>query len=485
MKPFRYRFSKLLNPVIVNRSGTNIRVKESSNRKTILLNIPPGKVEYVEIPVLTENEISTPEEAGNAASVEMKTVKAYTFFCVAGTEFAEGGDGSESNPWESVNYALNQLQSIVDCFSQTCCCEYIQLRCSGVCNYEVHNIQKDGNGEWIFTSFYGENRFILSGLNVEIDFSYNQTFEDDTSIDPVQVEEEKNLVRGIQNTVFLNSKISVSASIEAFLNRERATIYGYSHVRGFYGCSGVFYLCEATVKSYCTTSGKSKTAGSLAAYARATSYGFIQCDGTFIQAKSKASASGKATDRTENDAKKTSEGSSFAASFYSCRGIFYSCEGQGIGISEGSSGRLIHYASSSQGVGFTYCNGNFYSCTGYGNASAKAANNIWSGNTSADAYGFSSCYGNFYRCTSESDASASGYECEVESFGFYSFSGNNNILISCSANAKSVASGQEYLYRACGFLNCKADFYDCSSSERICESNGTYETNCENFECDI
>ena len=207
MKPFRYRFSKLLNPVIMNRSGTNIRINGIYSKGTFLLNIPPGKVEYVEIPVLTENEISTPEEAANAATVEMKTVKAYTFFCVAGTEFAEGGDGSESNPWASVNYALNQLQPIVDCFIKTYCCEYIQLRCSGVCNYEVHNIEKAIWGNW--SSFDGKNRFILSGLNVEIDFEDSQTFEDSQDLgtfDSVQVEYEKKAISGVRNTIFLFSK---------------------------------------------------------------------------------------------------------------------------------------------------------------------------------------------------------------------------------------------------------------------------------------
>ena len=485
MKPFRYRFSKLLNPVIMNRSGTNIRINGIYSKGTFLLNIPPGKVEYVEIPVLTENEISTPEEAANAATVEMKTVKAYTFFCVAGTEFAEGGDGSESNPWASVNYALNQLQPIVDCFIKTYCCEYIQLRCSGVCNYEVHNIEKAIWGNW--SSFDGKNRFILSGLNVEIDFEDSQTFEDSQDLgtfDSVQVEYEKKAISGVRNTIFLFSKASVSVATEAFSNRENSSVYCSARTMGFDGCSGIFYLCEANVNCSSISNGKN-SGGGMSSHSKADAYGFRQCDGTFIEAKSNANASGEAISRIEDDQEKVSEGNASGYSFYSCTGNFYSCTGKGIGISKGTTGRQLYYAAHSEGIGFSVCIGNFYSCTGYGEAAANALNNLSRGIVKVVAYGFLSCSDSFYFCNSESDASGTGYACEVESFGFYSFHGNNNILISCSANAKSVASGQEYLYRACGFLNCNADFYDCSSSERICESNGTYETNCENFECDI
>ena len=478
MKPFRYRFSKLLNPVIMNRSGTNIRINGIYSKGTFLLNIPPGKVEYVEIPVLTENEISTPEEAANAATVEMKTVKAYTFFCVAGSEFAEGGDGSESNPWASVNYALNQLQTIVDCFAKTYCCEYIQLRCSGVCNYEVHNIQKDGNGEWTFTRFYGENRFILSGLNVEIDFEDNHIFEDFED-DPFLVNSEKNAIMGISGTIFLFSKASCSVTTEAISNKDTAFVSCDSTARGFYDCSGIFYLCESNVKSSSISDGIYSYFGATASSSHARAYGFMDCSGsTFIQTKSNAKASARATSRTE---RKFSNAQVDGSSFYRCDGIFYSCTGKGIGESEGT-GDLYYNAARSSSFGFIFCNGNFYFCTGYGEASANALTNIPYGRALAQVYGIFSCVGSFYFCNSETDASGTGYDCVVESYGFY---WSDIILISCTANAKSIASAERYLYKACGFFNLDAEFYDCSTSERICENSVEYETSCENFECDI
>lgn len=489
MKPFRYRFSKLLNPVIVNRSGTNIRVKENSNRKTILLNIPPGKVEYVEIPVLTENEISTPEEAGNAASIEMKTVKAYTFFCVAGTKFAEGGDGSESNPWASVNYALNQLQPIVDCFSQTNCCEYIQLRCSGVCNYEVHNIQKDENGEWVFSTFNGENRFILSGLEINFNVSYNVIANDEES---AYAREEKFIVQGIYESLFDSLKITASVLVDVSSEGESQTGYAEANAWGVYNCSGIFYFCDVSV--YTSGTGRGNFSSSSFGEGYGEGIGFFSCTGTFIQCRSLGSGNGYGICRSGENADKNSEARAAGTGFRQCSGIFYSCTGIGEGNAEGNSTSFSQSSSyllsgTGSGSGISNCSGNFYFCNANGVASAKGAG-PWECDGGAAAYGFTSTSGNFFQCSAETSATGIGHQdnsapgtgCSV-SYGFYNCS---DLLISCSANAESVASGETFQCRGCGFLNCKAEFYNCSSSDKICEyKGGSNAYICENFECDI
>lgn len=489
MKPFRYRFSKLLNPVIVNRSGSNIRINGIYSKGTFLLNIPPGKVEYVEIPVLTENEISTPEEAGNAASVEMKTVKAYTFFCVAGSEFAEGGDGSESNPWASVNYALNQLQPIIDCFVKTYCCEYIQLRCSGVCNYEVHNIQKDGNGEWVFTNFNGKNRFILRDLEIGVNIAYNIVAKNDESS---YAREEKFIVRGIYDTLFYSLETTASVLVDVSSEGESQTGYAEANVWGIYNCSGTFYLCDVSI--YTLGTGRGNFSSSSFGEGYGEGIGFFSCIGTFIQCNTSGSGNGYGLCRSGENDNKTAEAKGKGIGFNQCSGIFYFCAGYGEGNSESDASLFGNDSShslsaASSGTGFSNCSGNFYSCRGNGTAEAKGAG-PWDCDGSAVAYGFSWCSGKFFTCDGESSAIGTGIENEYvygsgcsKSYAFYACS---DLLISCSGNVESVASGYTFQCRGCGFQGCNAEFYDCSSSNKICKYKGSFNAYiCENFECDI
>ena len=159
MKYFDYKYSDLQYPVMVNNDGSNVLMGK--------LEIPLSEnVEEVEIPIITINtaNIEKPEDIEKMVVVERKKVKAYTFFCVAGSEYSRGGDGTEGNPWASINYALHKLQPLVDCVAKYYCCQvYIQLKCSGVCEYYISgNI--DENNEYTGGLFSGKKVFILSDV---------------------------------------------------------------------------------------------------------------------------------------------------------------------------------------------------------------------------------------------------------------------------------------------------------------------------------
>ena len=159
MKYFDYKYSDLQYPVMVNNDGSNVLMGK--------LEIPLSEnVEEVEIPIITINtaNIEKPEDVEKMVVVERKKVKAYTFFCVAGSEDSRGGDGTESNPWASINYALHKLQPLVNCVAKYYCGQvYIQLKCSGVCEYYISgNI--DENDEYTGGPFSGKKVFILSDV---------------------------------------------------------------------------------------------------------------------------------------------------------------------------------------------------------------------------------------------------------------------------------------------------------------------------------
>ena len=443
MKPFRYRFSKLLNPVIVNRSGTNIRMNGFSSKGTFLLNIPPGKVEYVEIPVLTENEISTPEEAGNAASVEMKTVKAYTFFCVAGTEFAEGGDGSESNPWASVNYALNQLQPIVDCFAETYCCEYIQLRCSGVCNYTVRYTQKNDKGVLETKDFIGRNKFILRGLNVDIT-------ED--------CEQSGYAIQSILESVFYSCNINIK--------NQSIPWYG-------------FYRCYKSTFCYCT--GVSESNSDSIFFNSCSNSSFYSCDVNIVNFDYDYNSYGEIFGGCSNSifylCKGNIENHRTSYGFNGCsNSTLYSCE---ITIETKKTGNFSGL-DNLRGSAFLNCsNSVFYFCKS--KVKIQADNQ---GENNVRSYGY---YNNqlsyFFYCSSISEAFVSNFIYGDE-YGFGFYMNSYSYFYSCSGEGYVSVNNSDYVdHLACGFTdNSDSYFFDCSTSPKICISNNV---DCETFECDI
>lgn len=444
MKPFKYKYSKLLNPVIVNRSGTNIRTKEGRNaEKSILLNIPLGKVEYVEIPVLTENEISTPEEVGNAVSVEMKTVKAYTFFCVAGTEFAEGGDGSESNPWASVNYALKQLQPIVECFSQIYCCEYIQLRCSGVCNYEVRYTQKNDKGVLETKDFIGRNKFILRGLNVEI------------------TEDRKQAVYAIESIV---ESVFYSCNI----NTKNQSI----------NCHG-FFRCEKSTFCYCTGVLESNQESFLFNSCYYSS--FYSCDVNIINFDYDYNCVGELFFNCSHSifylCKGNIENHKTSYGFEGCsNSTFYSCE---ITIETKKTGNFSGL-DNLRGYAFLNCiNSVFYFCKS--KVKIQADNQ---GENNVISYGyFNNTFSTFFYCSSISEAFVSNF-IYGEEYGFGFYMNFYSYFYSCSGEGYVSVNSSDYVdHLACGFVNNQDSyFFDCSTSPKICISNNV---DCETFECDI
>lgn len=505
MKPFKYKYEKLLNPVIVNRSGTDIRTTFRPWMPVpLLINIPCGKVEYVEIPVLKENEISTPEEVGNAVSVEMKTVKAYTFFCVAGTEFAEGGDGSESNPWASVNYALNQLQPIVDCFSQINCCDYIQLKCSGFFDYTIRAIEKR-NEVWENIDFDGKNKFILNGVNLKI------IKNDHTSDQYGDYKSEG--IKNIKNTIFFNCKIYIDHIIECSIKNINLAFFT-NNVLGISYCSGMFCSIKMEVNSKIIATADNSVS---TLDARIYSYGFLHCEGTFYNCDTKISSdvSSKGTDY--NQAVSGGENADYSR----CDGIFYFCKGYcysssyGEGYFSGSNGisngflycRGSFYFCSSDvasqadmnfgnchnfpvsiSYGFNGCRSKFYSCTSLVNSVSREYGGRYNkGKASSEAFGFFRCSEEFYLCSGTVKAESNGLgDCSSTAYGYGFSKCYNSLFYSCEGFAESkVPSSDEYDFKSCGFYdNGGSDFYSCSSSEKICEAT-SYEGECETFECDI
>lgn len=111
------------------------------------LSFPNREIRYIEIP-----------DSYNAATHEiiMKTVPAIVFYCATGSGLAYNtdGDGSQSNPWKSLNYALEQLYNVSACISEHTCNLYVLLLCSGDIDYAF------------MQPSHVSTMIILSGLNV-------------------------------------------------------------------------------------------------------------------------------------------------------------------------------------------------------------------------------------------------------------------------------------------------------------------------------
>lgn len=163
MKPFIYKYKNLVNGVVsLNNDSSNLHEKEKYGL------IFSGHKQICEtIPVKISDTYNVGDEILESP-ITYKKVKAFVFYCVSGTEYAIGGDGSEQNPWASVNYALSQIGPIVSCVATNFCTEYVELICSGVCNYSVRPIEKN-NDSYINTYISGQNRLIIKNLQISIE----------------------------------------------------------------------------------------------------------------------------------------------------------------------------------------------------------------------------------------------------------------------------------------------------------------------------
>ena len=190
MKKFDYTYALLQNGVLTNSDGTNIRKKSSTSGFEVFDNSWDQYLEDAIVPEITYTET-------NAVSVD-KTVKAWTFYCdslsgcVEGTEHYEDGDGSKENPWRSLDYALRQIQTKLNCWrSLGCYCfrkgKYFQLKVKGTVDYNIFGqdsafvgyetvdeqviqfiISPWENGKWIYSGNYMYHVYgtVFNGLQI-------------------------------------------------------------------------------------------------------------------------------------------------------------------------------------------------------------------------------------------------------------------------------------------------------------------------------
>lgn len=114
------------------------------------------------VPAPPEDFSQVPEDYGlNLIEYQEYEVEAMTFYCNSiawdgdPATRDETGDGTKENPWRNVNYALERLQTSLDCSQDSMCCRQIyQLRIKGTINYTVG---KQNRRDW----HQGYGRLIL------------------------------------------------------------------------------------------------------------------------------------------------------------------------------------------------------------------------------------------------------------------------------------------------------------------------------------
>lgn len=129
---------------------------------------PPIAGKYAGSDALEDVTYYTVNASGEA---ELKTVKAYPFYCdsVSGG-LDTSGDGTLANPWRSINHALTMIQPILICLlSRYCCPPYICLRVKGTIDYVVRPPARtffDGRNRMIIEPYPGESLY----MKYEIDY---------------------------------------------------------------------------------------------------------------------------------------------------------------------------------------------------------------------------------------------------------------------------------------------------------------------------
>lgn len=290
------------------------------------------------------------------------------------------GDGSQTNPWKNLTYALDQLQ----CFIKTRCCRYIRLVCTGTAHYTVCSHT---------TTFNGNNVFILDGAKIEVSrnsiYSYGFYY--------------------CRSCLFYNCSVTAVATEAG---------KGYCQSYGFESCfSSMFYNCSAIVKTYgggasaygfelCSLStfyNCTATAESTSNVDNASAYGFSYIEGCAFYGCTVTAESS------------SSAGQASVECFASCDdGIFYDCKVE----AEISSSYSLGYA-----YGFTCNSSTFYNCD------AKLTATVVNPKPSiaeSRALGFIYSTNLFYNCSASVSASASAtpssngnfYETEI-ACGFY------------------------------------------------------------------
>lgn len=297
------------------------------------------------------------------------------------------GDGSQTNPWKNLTYALDQLQ----CFIKTRCCRYIRLVCSGTAHYTVCSH---------ITTFNGNNVFILDGAKIEVSrnsiYSYGFYY--------------------CRSCLFYNCSVTAVATEAG---------KGYCQSYGFESCfSSMFYNCSAIVKTYgggasaygfelCSLStfyNCTATAESTSNVDNASAYGFLYSEGCAFYGCTVTAESS------------SSVNNAYSEGFIGCKkSVFHNC------IISSKSRSTHSYAYT---YGFDICDSSsFYICSV--SISSLVETEIEGGIANAKAIGFNACNSStFYDCSITVSASASStpdsdgdfYETEM-ACGFYDSSG--------------------------------------------------------------
>lgn len=410
-KPFFYTYKDLVyGSVAMNSNFSNLLRVRHEDCGFYFDNFPNCERGCFTIADLVINS-SEGDYTGDIVTLTEKSVRAITYYCVSGTEYAEGGDGSKEHPWASVNYALGQLKKYLDCISNFCN-EYIVLKCSGVCDYPIRPILKNNLGEWEDVILYS-SKLIISNLIVNVTIS-----------EEIKYESVYNLysfygVSNINNAIFTDCNIQISCQITWDFpsgGEGWTTIYAFYTGSKFINCS--VYIdhvskCKnnGTVKIidvFGFTSGggsEIKSAINCSCNISATGLSYSpECNivgfgggnnAIYYNCKSEVIAEAKSETLREYSAAEA-----FAYGFsYGDDAIYSHCSGIARGTSEnkGDSSEVSH------SYGFYFCGNVFEKCEGIGEATAELRR-------AAGFYG-SSSDSQFFECTT-SDPVCENQDCD-------------------------------------------------------------------------
>lgn len=429
-KPFFYSYKNLLNGEVSMNSNFSNALYEIGTG-FYFYDFPNGELGCFTMPELLV-DTSEENQSGSIITLTEKTVKAIIYYCNAGTEYAEGGDGSKDHPWASVNYALGQLQRHLTCLRKFCN-EYIVLKCSGVCDYPVRPIKKNDSGEWENFELYCWGKLIIYNLSININISKEIMKDTVTVIE----------FSGISNAggaSFIDCDVEFSCEINWKNFRDNVSPIGGLHVYGL-EINGAPYITNCSVIMSIKSNGDPTQYTDVRAFSLNGSTKFINC--------------------TCNIVSSTTTGNPEARAY----GFW------------GSSDSIVYNCTSSVRA-ITFIDGD------YGNKQT------------AEAHGFSGISGDsiFSNCKGSGIATCNrdlGDNFYGESFAAgYGFKGCGKIFEKCEGvgEANLIEVKDDYTRKAAGFYDSDSDsqFFECTTSEPVCEVKvSSVVSDCAEFSPDI
>lgn len=423
-KPFFYSYKNLLNGEALMNSNFSNALYDIGNG-IYFYDLPNGEFSCFTMPDLLV-DVSEENQSGNIVTLTEKTVKVIIFYCNAGTEYAEGGDGSKDHPWASVNYALGQLERYMSCLFRFCN-EHILLECSGVCDYPVRPIKKSGSGEWVDFRLACYNNLIIRNLSINISKKVQARPSGTETLTGISL---------IEGSYFVDCNVEISQEMPW----DESVEEGYVSTLGI-DCPDSPGLINCSVVIKVISEHILATAARVRAFYN-----------SFDAAKIINCSCEVAVNITGFLPIVESYG---FCRFYS--GIFYNCHST-ISVSADTflDPSLVadHSVAISEASGF-YANVNsiFSSCKGVGIATSKRVESFSDGYARSSGYGFLNCSNIFEKC---------------EGFG--------------EANSNGGPLAENRQRRAAGFYGAGSDsqFFECTTSEPVCEN-----LNCDRFSPDI